>query len=118
MNSQLEKLAEYGVNISEVMARFVDDRDLYMECLALFIADPSFEALRAALLACDYSAAFDYAHTLKGVAGNLGVTPLYNTICAIAESLRSGDYQNLGQQFKSISEEKQRLEKLLDGETI
>ena len=30
----------------------------------------------------DLDGAFEAAHTLKGVAGNLGLTPLYRSVCA------------------------------------
>lgn len=118
MNDMLDKLAAYGVNLPEVMARFVKDKELYLECLASFMSDPAFEKLRAALLAHDYAAAFDQAHTLKGVAGNLGLTPLYSAICNIVESLRSGDYGDLEEQCQHILEEKRLLENILKGEVM
>ncbi len=46
----------------------------------------------------DLTGAFEAAHTLKGVAGNLGLTPLYEAVCAIVEPLRSragADYRSM-----------------------
>jgi hypothetical protein len=34
--------------------------------------------------------AFEYAHNLKGIIGNMGLTPLFETVCEIVEPLRVG----------------------------
>ena len=68
-----DALSAYGVDLNEVMERFVNDEELYYECLNTFIDDPSFDGLHNALLEKEYEAAFHHAHTLKGVAGNLGL---------------------------------------------
>lgn len=117
MNDDLKKLEAYGVDLPQVMERFVDDEALYLECLSIFMSDPAFEGLCTALAAGDDSAAFDQAHALKGVAGNLGLTPLYQAIGNIVEPLRGGPHENLDRQLQDILEEKQRLEKLLGGDT-
>ena len=39
----------------------------------------------------DLDGAFQAAHTLKGVSGNLGLTPLYEAVCDIVEPLRHGE---------------------------
>ena len=39
----------------------------------------------------DLDGAFQAAHTLKGVSGNLGLTPLYEVVCDIVEPLRHGE---------------------------
>ena len=36
------------------------------------------------------TSAFEAAHTLKGVTGNMGLTPLYDAVCTIVEPLRTG----------------------------
>lgn len=39
MSELTERLAQYGVNIPEVMERFVDDEELYLSCLHIFVKD-------------------------------------------------------------------------------
>ena len=51
--------------------------------------DPNFEKLYDAIEAGDLSAAFEAAHALKGMTGNLALTPLYEPLCRITELLRA-----------------------------
>ncbi|NCB93489.1 MAG: Hpt domain-containing protein [Clostridia bacterium] len=97
------------------MERFVDDEEFYSDCLQSFMEeDPSFEGLGTALKEGKYSEAFDYAHTLKGVAGNLGLTPLFNAICGIVEPLRSKDFSDLDALYAAVLSEKDVLRKIMD----
>ena len=73
-------LTEYGVDMKKTMERFVGDEDLYAECLTKFLSDSSWPLLKNAYEHKEYKEMFEYAHTLKGVTGNLGLTPLYNAV--------------------------------------
>lgn len=101
-NEVLRMLADWGVSLKETMERFLNDEEFYLECLSDFMQDENLELLNRALQNKDYNAAFDAAHTLKGVAGNLGLTPLFEKIVEIVEALRRGDYSNLDKQYASI----------------
>lgn len=113
MSDRRQNLIAYGVNYAEVMERFVDDEDLDFDCLMMFIDDPAFEGLRKSVADQDYVSAFDYAHSLKGVAGNLGLTPLYNIISQIVEPLRNRDYSDLPAQWKAVQTAREELKILL-----
>ncbi|MDD3279084.1 MAG: Hpt domain-containing protein [Lachnospiraceae bacterium] len=113
MSILLDRFADYGVDPQEVMERFVNDEELYAACLEEFMHDPAFEKLKEALDADDYSAAFDQAHTLKGVAGNLGLKPLYLVICEIVEPLRTSQHQNYEELYQKVLKEKDRVGQIL-----
>lgn len=83
----------YGANYAATMPRFVGKEALYMRFLTMFFADDSYETLGSMLAAQDWKAAFEAAHTLKGVAGNMGLTPLYDVVCTLLELLRAGGRQ-------------------------
>ena len=51
-------------------------------------ADPSFAQLRKAVAAADWESAFRAAHTLKGVAQNLGFDRLQKSASALTEAVR------------------------------
>ncbi len=110
-----ETLSAYGVNWPEVMERFVNDEALYYDCLRSFLEDPSFPALGDALCTRDCKAVFEYAHTLKGVAGNLGLTPLFVEICRIVELSRNhtNSTKRIEQHYHAVLREKEKLQHLL-----
>lgn len=112
MSSFLNRLKDYGADIDGAMRRFLGDEELYASCFTEFINDPCFSALRDALEAGDYGAAFDAAHTLKGVAGNMGLTPMYQAACALVEPLRTKQHSNLHPLFDEIMRQRELLNRL------
>lgn len=102
MSKLTDRLEAYGVNIPEVMERFVDDEEMYEDCLNMFIRDASFQELGNTISAGKYEEAFDHAHALKGVAGNLGLGKMFQALCDIVEPLRKKDYSNLDRQYTAV----------------
>ena len=78
----------YGADYNSTMARFMGKEAMYLKFLDMLFKDDNLEKLGTALEQQDYEAAFAAAHTLKGVVGNMGLTPLFNAVCAIVESIR------------------------------
>lgn len=79
----------YGGDNSTAMGRFFGNDGMYLRFLDMFFQDESFQQLENALDAGDLKDAFAAAHTLKGVAGNMGLTPFYEAVCVIVERLRT-----------------------------
>ncbi len=79
----------YGGDNSAAMGRFFGNEGMYLRFLDMFFQDESFQQLENALDAGDLKDAFAAAHTLKGVAGNMGLTPFYKAVCVIVERLRT-----------------------------
>ena len=80
----------YGADYNSTMARFMGNEAMYVKFLDMLFKDDNLEKLGTALGQQDYEAAFAAANTLKGVVGNMGLTPLFNAVCAIVEPLRNG----------------------------
>lgn len=112
MSEFINRLVAYGADMTATLERFVGDEALYERCFGMFMEDASFAELERALREKDYTAAFNAAHTLKGVAGNLGLTPLYEKICQIVESLRHQDYSHLDAEYQAILAERTVVESL------
>ncbi len=87
----LEKLAASGFDVENTLGRFMGNEALYMKFLKKFLQDGNFEALEKAVGQEAYEEAFISAHTLKGVAGNLGL-PFYQDIIELVELLRQKPY--------------------------
>ena len=74
---------------ASTMARFIGNEAMYRKFLGMLFQDENLQKLGDALEGGDMQAAFEAAHTLKGVVGNMGLTPLYEAVCAIVEPLRA-----------------------------
>ena len=67
---------ELGIDKDEVSARFVGNMDLAAKCTMKYIDDNTFNELQTAMAEQNYSGIEIAAHTLKGVAGNLGFSEI------------------------------------------
>ena len=72
-------------------------------------ADPSFAQLREAVAAADWESPFRAAHTLKGVAQNLGFDALYRASSALTEHLRGGQPLTEPQLLDATAAEHERV---------
>ena len=73
----------------------------------------NFKTLEEAIAANNLDSAFEAAHSLKGVLGNLALTPVYEPVFEITELLRAKSDVDYGPYLNKISEKKTELEKLL-----
>lgn len=92
MDKLWETLVEWGIETRGTLERMCGDYAFYRECLTLFVNDSAFHTLRQAVEERDCARAFDAAHTLKGVAGNLGLVPFLEDIAPFVETLRDGSF--------------------------
>ena len=90
MDERIKKLKALGCDIDAALERFMGDKQLYFICFEQMLTDDNFDKLGDALSKSDVNSAFHYAHMLKGVYANMGMTPIYNDCVAIVEPLRSG----------------------------
>ncbi len=110
----IDALRAFGANVDEGLARCMNNEAFYLRLVKKAADDGCFDSLVHALEAHDKSAAFDAAHNLKGVMGNLSITPIYDPASQMTELLRSGadaDYQAL---LTAVMEQKNRLKALCE----
>lgn len=99
MGRLLDILDQYDGDAEGVCDRFLGDEELLLQCLLQFAKDQSFGLLETAIDQKEYQQAFEYAHGLKGVTGNLGLTPLYTELCKVVEELRTENFQQVPDAF-------------------
>ena len=85
----IEKLNEYGANTTEGLERCMGNEAFYFRLIGMALMDVNFNNLKMSLVQGDLDAAFEASHALKGVLGNLALTPLYEKSSEICELLRS-----------------------------
>lgn len=114
-----EVFEAYGAEYEVTMERFMGNEAMYLRVLGMLFKDESLHKLGSALDSGDLTAAFDAAHTLKGVSSNLGLTPLYSAVCAIVEPLRArdehADYPALHQTIHTEFQNAERFREALEG---
>ena len=108
----IETLRGYGANVDEGLARCMGNEQLYLKLVNVVFDDPTFGKLYEAMDSGDFKSAFESAHALKGVLGNLSLTPLYDAVAQLTDDLRNPDGRDHSQQLKRVTEEKKRLDAL------
>ena len=92
----IEELKAQGADVETGLSRCVENEALYLKLVGMGLGDAKFEELETALDAGNLTKAFELCHALKGVIGNLALTPLYEALSDLTEKLRAreeADYQ-------------------------
>ena len=110
----LDALKEFGADTEKGLAMCMGNEALYLRLAGSVPAEPRFAELAAAIERKDYDAAFESAHALKGVLGNLSLTPLYDKASKITELLRSRTDTDYSEMMKELTDAKDALAKLCD----
>ena len=101
----IKALREYGANVDEAVKRCMNNEAFYLRMVKMAAADKNFE-----------KGAFEAAHALKGVLGNLALTPVLEPAVQLTELLRpltplkAEEYEDL---LAQIGAGKARLDELI-----
>ncbi len=108
----IDKLKEYGANTEDGLGRCIGNEALYLRLVGTVADQKDFDNLNSKIGEGDLQGAFESAHALKGVLGNLSLTPLYEKICEITELLRAKtdtDYSVLLSEIQDLREGLRKL---------
>lgn len=89
--SMVDELKELGANVDEAMQRFMNNGALYEKMLKKLPNMMHGTQVMEAIEAGNVEGAIEIAHSLKGVLGNLSITPLYEAYTDIVTLLRQND---------------------------
>ncbi len=98
----LESLRAYGADVDDGLRRCMNMESFYLKLFDSLKGDTRPDDLKSALEAGDLDRAFEAAHALKGMYGNLSLTPLYKPVQEMTELLRGrtkADYTPLLNEF-------------------
>ncbi len=113
MNQTIEALRSWGCDIDAAMGRLLGDEELFLE-LSHRVADgDECGRLTQAVEAGDAKESFEVAHMLKGMLGNMGMTPIYRPVCEIVDRLRGGQMTDVTAELTQIQQGYEQLRKLL-----
>ncbi len=108
----IDSLKQFGANVDEGLERCMGMEDFYIEMIELGISDEKFDQLGPLLKEDNLDEAFEVVHALKGVIGNLALTPLYETINEITEHLRAKETMDYGALYEKLIEQRDTLKSL------
>lgn len=97
-----EAFEQLNLDYNELLSRFFEDEQLVTRFLKKFPADKSFEQLCKAKEAQDYKQMEVAAHTLKGIAGNLGLQSLFEPAQALVTAIRNGQQEKAPELLEKI----------------
>ena len=104
----LDALREYGANVDAGLTRCMNNEQFFFRMIGMLMNDTGVEKLESALASKDLAAAFEIAHAMKGVVGNLALEPIYRPVSEMTELLRAGkeaDYDAYLTQIRARFEE-------------
>lgn len=108
----IEELKEFGVNTDEGLSRCLNNEEFYFRMIRLAASDAGFSRLKEAVEQNDLTTGFEAAHALKGVMGNLSITPLYVPLSRMTELLREKKEMDYSGYLEEIGRKMETLEKL------
>ncbi len=105
--SKLDKLIKY-INTSEGLERCLNNEEFYLRLVNKALNDDSYLKLKEEIDNKNIDEAFKIAHSLKGVLGNLSITPMYEIAYELTELLRNKkdiDYKEYVEKLLEIRDE-------------
>lgn len=108
----IDNLKAYGADVDEGIKRCLDDEEFYIDLVKSVIPDERLTELEQYIAAKDFDKAFEVAHALKGMYGNISLTPIYEPICEITELLRDKKNVDYSVYLNKAKAQKQKLDEL------
>lgn len=102
-----------GGDVKAVLKR-IPSEEMIKKFVLKFRGDPSYSQLKDALAAGDLKAEFFAAHTLKGVAQNLGFTELFQAVSELTEKLRGATEEPPQEMVDRVDAHYRRLIETID----
>ena len=106
---KIDDLREYGANVDEGLSRCLNNEEFYLKLVESMRDEDKFDALERAIEDGRLDDAFEAAHALKGVLGNLSITPLYEPVAEITELLRTRTEMDYSELMGKISSQHERF---------
>lgn len=101
--SLLEELKELGVDVEEGLERVMDDEPLYETMLGMYIDKVNSNPIAMEDFEADnLDDLIGRVHILKGLTGNLAMTPLFAGYLQMLDSLRTAHPQEAAEEYERI----------------
>lgn len=98
----IEELKALGVNTEEGIARFMDNPTLYEKFVKRYVSSAETIHVLEFIESGELETAKANCHNLKGVTGNLSLTPLYDGYSEIMALLRADDIAGAKEKLEAL----------------
>ncbi len=106
----IDDLNAFGANTTEGLKRCLNKEDFYLRLVKKVPADSNFQRLFDAIKTGDLNTAFEASHSLKGVVGNLALTPIFTPVSELTELLRARKQADYSVLLEAIRKGRDELE--------
>ena len=110
----LDALKELGADTEDGLKRCMGNEDFYLKLVEMALKDDSYERLRTSIENGNLDEAFERAHALKGVLGNVSLVSPAAPVIEITEDLRARKEMDYTPYLERIFTELGKLRALLD----
>ena len=110
----LEKMRALGIDLTDGLTRCMNNEVFFFKMISMAVANDYFDTLGPALEKNDLDSAFEAAHALKGIIGNLALAPIYEPLAEMTALLRErkeADYISMYRPIKEIRDQLLALSK-------
>lgn len=111
----VDRLADFGADTQDGVSRCMGNEDFYLMLVKMVPQDENFQRLYQAVEEDDLDHAFEAAHALKGVLGNLSLTPLSRPVEEMTELLRARTKMDYTSYVETIRRGHEKLTELCEG---
>lgn len=109
----IEALNAVGADTATGMARCMNNEAFYLKMVRMCLEDDRYEKLPEAVTNGEINQAFEYAHALKGMLGNVSLSNLLEPIEEITELARAEKTEGYDEALAKMQEEYAKLKVLL-----
>lgn len=99
----LDELRTLGVDVDDGLKRLMGNEKLYTKLLGSFVKMMKSQAVDTEFDAADCTEAIERAHAIEGTAGNLSLTPIYESYTEILGLLRNGKPEEARELLKKVA---------------
>ena len=106
----IDDLIAFGADTQEGLKRCLNKEDFYLRMVKKVPGDANFQKLYDSLAAGDLAGAFDASHAIKGVTGNLALSPIFIPAAELTELLRARTQTDYAPLVEAIRKGRDELE--------
>ena len=108
----IEELKQAGADVESGLARCMNNEPFYLRLVGMALQDDGYAKLRTAIEEHRLNDAFEAAHALKGMLGNVSLTNLAEPVLEMTEALRHGEDRDYSGLLDTMDAELEKLRAL------